>query len=336
MQERSVGGQQERLIQEHPVQDCLQEQKLTDEQQPTCGLTIYAGPFAECEAQFADDYDVIVCIDVPLVEEKAEQLLVSLRRHLKPDGMLVLAAKNKFGLKYWAGNQETYTRRYFAGLENAGVRLYSGNRLKKLLEQTGFDSQECYYPYPDERFALEIYSDRHLPKKGDLNYNIVNYEGDRFLLFDEQKVFDSILEEGQFPFFANAYLFLAGAKGQAQLRQETVYVRYATDRSREHAVCTQITENAVYKRPLYAEGAAHAKQIYRAYQQLEGQYQKTRLQFNRCEWSDRQERKGSLRFELLHARALREQVEQAVAAGQLKKVFDILHRMMQYIRSRFK
>ena len=333
MQERSVGGQQERLIREHSVQDYLQEQKPTDEQQPTCGLTIYAGPFAECEAQFADDYDVIVCIDVPLVEEKAEQLLVSLRRHLKPDGMLVLAAKNKFGLKYWAGNQETYTRRYFAGLENAGVRLYSGNRLKKLLEQTGFDSQECYYPYPDERFALEIYSDRHLPKKGDLNYNIVNYEGDRFLLFDEQKVFDSILEEGQFPFFANAYLFLAGAKGQARLRQETVYVRYATDRSREHAVCTQITENAVYKRPLYAEGAAHAKQIYRAYQQLEGQYQKTRLQFNRCEWADRQERKGSLRFELLHARALREQVEQAVVAGQLKKVFDILHRMMQYIRN---
>lgn len=158
-----------------------------------------------------------------------------------------------------------------------------------------------------------FYSDRHLPKKGDLNYNLVNYEGDRFLLFDEQKVFDSIIEEGQFPFFANAYLFLAGAKGQVQLRQETVYVRYASDRGREHAVCTQITENAVYKRPMCAEGEKHVEHIYRAYEQLKGQYHQPGLQFNRCEWS------GGLKFELLSAQALQEQVEQAVAQGQLKK-----------------
>ncbi len=315
-------------------------------------LTIYAGPFEECEAQFADDYDVIVCMDALLTEEKAQTLLASLRRHLKPEGMLVLAAKNKFGLKYWAGNREPHTDQYFAGLENAGVRLYSGKRLQQLLEQTGFDSQECYYPYPDERFALEIYSDRHLPKKGDLNYNIVNYEGDRFLLFDEQKVFDSIIEEGQFPFFANAYLFLAGAKGRAQLKQETVYVRYATDRGREHAVCTQITEHAVYKRPMYAEGTAHIRHLYEAYEKLEKQYGQTKLKFNRCAWaaglsgqnrlpldaagkdeSDSREEHECLRFELLYAHTLQEQVEQAVAQGELKKVFDILHRMMQYIRN---
>lgn len=93
-------------------------------------LTIYAGPYTECEAQLADDFDVIVCVGVPLVEEKAESLLLSLRQHLKLDGMLVLAAKNKFGLKYWAGNQEALTHQYFAGLENAGVRLYSAGRLK--------------------------------------------------------------------------------------------------------------------------------------------------------------------------------------------------------------
>lgn len=336
---------QEREI---PLQDVSQEQEIPSGQM----LTIYAAPLAECEAQLADDYDVAVCIGVPVVEGKAEQLLATLRRHIRPDGMLVLAAKNKFGLKYWAGNQEPYTRQYFAGLENAGVRLYSGNALKKLLGRTGFDSQVCYYPYPDERFALEIYSDRHLPKKGDLNYNIVNYEDDRILLFDEQKVFDSIIEEGQFPFFSNAYLFLAGAKGQARLRQETVYTRYATDRSREHAVCTQITENAVYKRPAYAEGTAHVEHICKAYALLRRQYPDTGLAFNRCEplaagqrmpvdqpdenagrGCRSQKNSGCIRFELLHARALEEQVEQAVAAGQLKKVFDILRRMMQYIRN---
>lgn len=296
-------------------------------------LTIFAGPFTACEAQLAEDYDIIVCLDALPVQGQAETFLAALRRHLKPEGMLVLAAKNKFGLKYWAGNQEPNTGRYFAGLENAGVQLYSKKLLQQLLEQAGFGSQECYYPYPDERFALEIYSDRHLPKKGDLNYNIVNYEGDRLLLFDEQKVFDSVIEEGQFPFFANAYLFLAGAKEHAQTGQETVYARYATDRSRAYAVCTQITGQAVYKRPLYPEGAAHAAQICQAYEQLEKQYCKTGLKFNRCEWAAKGERDGCLRLELLCAHALQEQVQQAVAAGQIKKVFDILHRMMQYIRN---
>ena len=296
-------------------------------------LTIYAMPFAQCEKQMDSDYDVIAAVNLPLTEGGAEQLLHQLRRHLKPEGLLVLAAKNKFGMKYWAGNKEMYTRRYFAGLENDGVRLYSGSRLKSLLTETGFGWQEFYYPYPDERFALDIYSDRYLPKKGDLNYNIVNYEDDRILLFDEQKVFDSVIEEGQFPFFANAYLCLAGAEGQEHWRQEAVYTRYASDRSREYAVCTQITSREVRKRAMYAQGDAHVEHMVRSYEQLSRQYADTQLQFNRCAARRDPQGKVYAEFELLHAQALQEQVEQAVAVGQFQKVFDILRRMMQNIRN---
>jgi len=296
-------------------------------------LTVYAVPFDRCEPQLDNDYDAVVAVDVPMVEGKAGQLLRQLRRHLKPDGLLVLAAKNKFGMKYWAGNKEMYTHRYFAGLENDGVRLYSGNGLKQLLKEAGFGWQEFYYPYPDERFALDIYSDRYLPKKGDLNYNIVNYEDDRLLLFDEQKVFDSVIEEGQFPFFANAYLCLAGAEGQVHGNQEAVYTRYASDRSREHAVCTQITDREVRKRAMYAEGAAHVEHIVQAYGQLSRQYADTELEFNRCVPGRDPQGNVYARFELLRAQALREQVEQAVAAGEFGKVFGILRKLMQMIRN---
>lgn len=296
-------------------------------------LTIYAMPFVQCEKQMDSDYDVIAAVNIPFTEEGAEQLLHQLRRHLKPEGLLVLAVKNKFGMKYWAGNKEMYTRRYFAGLENDGVRLYSLSRLKRLLTETGFGWQEFYYPYPDERFALDIYSDRYLPKKGDLNYNIVNYEDDRILLFDEQKVFDSVIEEGQFPFFANAYLCLAGAEGQEHWRQEAVYTRYASDRSREHAVCTQITGREVRKRAMYAQGDAHVEHMIRSYEQLSLQYADTQLKFNRCAARRDPQGKVYAEFELLHAQALQEQVEQAVAVGQFQKVFDILRRMMQNIRN---
>lgn len=296
-------------------------------------LAIYAMPFAECEASLGQDYDMAVLLDLPLGWEEAKRLLRSLRGHLKKDGLLAVAAKNKFGLKYWAGNQEPHTHRYFAGLENDGVRMYSGSGLKELLKEAGFAGQEFYYPYPDERFTLDVYSDRHLPKKGDLTYNIANYEGDRILLFDEQKVYDSIIEEGQFPFFSNAYLCLAKMGQEACQGQEDIYVRYASDRSRAHAICTEITDGQVYKRAMYPEGAAHVAHILQAYGRLSQQYRDTDLRFNRCEPKPSADGAVVAEFELLHAQALQEQIEQAVAVGQMEKVFGILRRMVQYIRS---
>lgn len=307
-----------------------QRHRQTDEG----ALTIYAAALEECEAQLDCDYDVITAIDLPVEERGAKQLLRQAYRHLKPQGVLIFTIKNKFGLKYWAGNKEPYTRRYFAGLETDGIRLYSAGSMRRLLNETGFGWQEIYYPYPDERFALNIYSDRYLPKKGDLNYNIANYEDDRIVLFDEQKVFDSIIEEGQFPFFANAYLFLAGKEGQEHKEQKNVYIRYASDRGRAFAVCTQMTDRYVQKRALYTEGAAHIAHMSESCERLNRQYAKLeKLRFNRCEAGTDAEGNPYAQFELLDAQALSEQVEQAVLADRMKEVSEILQELIYMIRS---
>ena len=296
-------------------------------------LTIYAASLEQCEAELDSDYDVVTAIGLPLTEGRAKQLLRRIYAHLKPQGMLILTIKNKFGLKYWAGNKEPYTHRYFAGLENDGIRLYSPGRMRRLLTETGFGCQQTYYPYPDERFALNIYSDRYLPKKGDMNYNIANYEDDRILLFDEQKVFDSIIEEGQLPFFANACLFLA-EKGQAQKEQKDIYIRYAADRSRAFAVCTQMTDRYVQKRALYTEGAAHIAHMKEACEQLGRQYAAIpKMQFNRCESGTDADGNVYAQFERLDAQALSEQVEQAVLADDMQDVFQILQKLIQIIRN---
>lgn len=335
------------------------------------GLAIYAMPFDLCEPRLDNDYDVVVLIGV-LAMAKADELLQKLRGHLKPQGMLVIAAENKFGLKYWAGNKEEHTHAYFAGLENTaarqGVRTFTRRGLEELLAETGYRARQFYYPYPDYRFALDIFSDRYLPKKGDLTYNIANYEDDRIVLFDEQKVFDSIIEEGQFPLFSNSYLCIAQTAGEAAKPlqpQETIYTRYASDRSREHAVrtdmvCVQnklheydedaavpqnpmetgkaVPQNAmetvkkVRKLAVYPEGNAHVLHIAEAYEKLCSQYQDTGIRFNRCRIAGGAG-KAVLEFEFIQGEALQAQVEQAIAAHDMKKVFDILRRMVQYIRN---
>lgn len=295
-------------------------------------LTVYVATFAQCEPLLADDYDIAVLAEMPPAIQQTAQQLHLLRRHVKPDGVLVLAVPNKFGLKYWAGNKEPQTHRYFAGLENAGIQLFSKNSLSNLLEQSGFGRQRFYYPYPDHRFARDIYSDRYLPKKGELSYNIANYEDDRILLFDEQKVFDSIIEEEQFPFFANSFLCLAGQRDNPFLEQEVYYTRYASDRSREYAVRTDITKEAVCKHPVYREGAAHIKHIAKAYEQLSLQYKDTDLKFNRCRLLT-DEDGFYAQFEFIHAQALQTHIEQAIAADNIKAVFSMLHKLARYIRN---
>ena len=60
------------------------------------------------------------------------------------------------------------------------------------------------------KFPFSVYSDAYLPRKGDLKENICNYDQRRLLLFDESKVFDSIIDNGLFPEFSNSFLVLLG------------------------------------------------------------------------------------------------------------------------------
>ena len=36
-----------------------------------------------------------------------------------------------------------------------------------------------------------------------------NFDGDRFILFDEGKAFDNVIENGLFPEFSNSFLVIA-------------------------------------------------------------------------------------------------------------------------------
>ena len=68
---------------------------------------------------------------------------------------------------------------------------------------------QFYYPYPDYKLPMAIYSDKFLPSLGDLRNNMRNFDGDRVILFDEGKAFDNIIENGLFPEFSNSFLVIA-------------------------------------------------------------------------------------------------------------------------------
>ena len=180
-------------------------------------LTIYLGNFEEIEKRLQYKYNVITLIGVleygGLYIHSPEPYLDFLKivkKHLKPQGKLVIAIENKYGLKYFAGCKEDHVGKYFAGLEGYdkedGICTFSRNGLEALIKEAGFKKTRFYYPYPDYKFATSIYSDEYLPKYGELTNNLRNFDMERLYLFDEAKVFNQICMDNMFPIFSNSFL----------------------------------------------------------------------------------------------------------------------------------
>lgn len=140
-------------------------------------------------------------------------MLKKVKEFLKPGGKLLLAIENKYGLKYWAGATEDHTGNLFDGIQGyenvERVRTFSKGSLEKLLREAGFEKCDFYYPYPDYKLPLEIFSEESIPQKGDIKTAAPSYDRDRISLFNEVQAFDSICEDGLFEEFANSFLVIA-------------------------------------------------------------------------------------------------------------------------------
>ena len=114
---------------------------------------------------------------------------------LKPEGKLILSVCNRLGLKYQAGAVPDEDR-------------LSREELLELLcgDKTRQGRVEFYYPMPDYRLPITLYSDGYLPGKGDLTHAILAYDYPKYLRFDLGKMYDEVCEGKQFETFANSFL----------------------------------------------------------------------------------------------------------------------------------
>lgn len=254
-------------------------------------VTIHVGNFQDIEPQLPCDYDYVCLIGVFEYGESYiggktpfEDFYKIVKKHVKKDGRLVIAIENKFGLKYWAGCREDHLGTFFSGLEDypegGGVRTFSRKGLEKIMESCGDHEYTFYYPYPDYKFMTTLFSDRRLPKVGELSDNLRNFDRDRMVLFDEKNVFDALIKEEMFPFYSNSYLVVVGEA------PEISYCRYSNDRSRKYCIRTEIIEeNREKKVRKYADNeysTEHIRHIYHAYEKLKERYEGSEISINKC------------------------------------------------------
>lgn len=252
-------------------------------------VTIHVGNFQDVEPDLPCDYDYICLIGVFEYaqayigsETPYEDFLKIIKKHLKPGGHIAIAIENKFGLKYWAGCREDHLGVYFAGIEDypegGVVRTFTKDGLLAIAKRCGFSETQMYYPYPDYKFMTTLYSDRRLPRRGELSDNNRNFDRDRLQLFDEKRVFDSVIREGQFPLFSNSYLLLLGPS----LSEE--YVKYSNDRKEAFQIKTLQKSTGfgpvIEKHPLSKEAYQHIEDTVNAYEKLSERYRGSLLAVN--------------------------------------------------------
>ena len=313
-------------------------------------VTIHVGNFQDIEPDLPCDYDYICLIGVfeygqAYIDSETpyEDFLHIIGKHKKNNGCIVIAIENKLGLKYWAGCKEDHLGTWFSSLEDypegGVVRTFTRDGLVKVAEKCGFSDISMYYPYPDYKFMTSLYSDRRLPKPGELSSNRRNFDRERLQLFDEKLVFDTLIKEGQFPLFSNSYLLFLGEAPNVK------YAKYSNDRADAFKIKTFLTEwetgdgtvRQIEKHPLSNDAGAHIRQIGRAYEQLSERFAGGKLRINQCKLNEdfifcsKKENDEYVTFEYLEGKTLEELLDECLERDDMDKFHALFDEYLERI-----
>ena len=209
------------------------------------------------DIEFKEKYDYITLIGVLEYQGKYTDtgnpyadFLRKIRGLLKPDGVLLIAIENQFGLKYWCGAKEDHTGIPFDGINHyllsnsTGVRTFSKEGLRELVHTVGFENTFFYYPMPDYKLPVSIFSEEYLPDKSSMRKITPYYTPDAdTVVAQEHLVYDDVIKNRAFEFFANSFL----VECSNSRKSDVVYATIQSDRFSEYRLGTVLTAKKAFK-----------------------------------------------------------------------------------------
>ena len=170
------------------------------------------------DIKFKEKFDYITLIGVleyqgqyTNTENSYVDFLNTVKKLLKPNGKLLIAIENKYGLKYWCGAREDHTGIPFDsinqyGIGNKNAKTFSKQELSQLIKNSGFQNLFFYYPMPDYKLPTVIYSEKKLPDNENMQNLQPYYLDNSTLVANEKNIYKDLIENQVFEFFANSFL----------------------------------------------------------------------------------------------------------------------------------
>ncbi len=261
-------------------------------------VTIHIGNFRDIEPDLPKDFDYIFLIGVFEygqgyigTDNPYEKFLKMLKAHLKKGGRIVIAIENRLGLKYLAGCAEDHLGTYFTGIEgyssDSVAKTFTRNGLINIFKKCGINEYHFYYPYPDYKLMTLLHSDYYLPKFGELQDNVRNFDRDRLVLFNEKHAYEDLVKDGMYQEFANSFEVILGPAF------DTIYSKYSNDRVDEFKIRTDIAidragRKIIKKFPLTKAAKEHVFEMRDAYAGLMEKYRGGDFEVNDCQIDEKQ------------------------------------------------
>ena len=129
-------------------------------------------------------------------KEEAVEFLREAADYLKPGGVMFAAVENETGVRYWMGapkQENSYLEPEFRSLFEELKKTWGGKFT-------------MYYPVPDYRYPVAVYSDHYLPETGDVTNISKRYDGPGFWFGSEEEAMAKACQNGMFTKFSNSFL----------------------------------------------------------------------------------------------------------------------------------
>lgn len=235
-----------------------------------CGnVTIMVGNFEDIHLKQKFDYVTLIGVwEYSGLYIKGgnpyKAMIEKLKRVLKPQGKIIIAIENKMGLKYWNGAPEDHTGKLYSGINDyigvKNIRTFSKQEITEILNQTGFEKIDFYYPMPDYKLPDTVYSDKMLPQAGNIRCYRSDYNASRIYHFYDAAAYDQICRDNMFPYFANSFLMICGGR-----QEDCEFAKYRRECRDAFRISTEIRnmngERYVVKKPLCKAAEKHVLKI---------------------------------------------------------------------------
>lgn len=219
------------------------------------------------EFKLQGEYDYITLIGTyeyaPTIYEGTKpyaSFLKDLKKHLKPDGKILLAIDNRLGIKYFAGAKSKHYNKIFEVVESEireeRPNLLLKRELEKFINEAEFKNYKFYYPVPDYINANTIFTDEFLPKSN--HSKIVyplNYDEQSIIIFNEINVMKQICDNNKFADFTNSYLVEISNE---EINNDIKFINYNIFRKDKYKLALIMGKENVQK---YAETTKAKKHI---------------------------------------------------------------------------
>lgn len=203
-----------------------------------------------------EKFDYITIIGFEKKNSELYKLLSDLKKHLKPNGKILLATNNKLSINNLSKlNAQNET------IEDITKEQYSLSELDKQIRQAGFENRTVYYPLTDYKLPNAIFTSEEQIRENLIARNIVYNDKETVKLYEQNNLYRELLKEDikYLEMFINSF-FIEIFNGESE-ENKIKLASFSNMRKEEFRIKTIMKPDYVYKYNENDKSKAHLNMI---------------------------------------------------------------------------